>query len=296
MSPEALSLIALIVAIAGAGAAIYQQRRKGIPVDAPPGDYWQQRASTMTADLAELREHIRKMEQDRSAMEASFQRQVSTLLAELIADLTAVDELDRLRQRMAKSETATPRAVPARRIRVLGIWPDTDADPLSQEGQALDNAGISYQGLTGTVTRRDILRELRRGGGQAGYNVIHIGSHGQASDPAAKQPGGILLSGGDLTPPGWWGQIAGASDIQMAVLMICEGDDVADALRRAGVVGVVAAQRPLGDLAAVSFSWALYENLAEGMGLADAVLQATWTLSGDQANMVRLIGSDPWKN
>lgn len=302
MDPQALSGIALIVALVSGGIALYQQRSKGIRTDSTTQSYWQQRAEGMAADLADLRTRIRETEQGREVMEDSFQRQVATLLAQLtetrsqlqktqIELAATVAELDRLRLSMAGPVIPTP----ARRIRVLGIWPDTELDPLSKEGSALDNAGISYQGLTGTVTRRDILRELRRSQGNAGgYNVIHVGSHGQESDPAANQIGGILLSHGDLTPPGWWGQVAGANSIQMAVLMVCEGDDVADALRRAGVVGVVAASRELADRAAVAFSWALYENLAEGMGLADAVRQATWVLSSDQAGMIRLIGGDPW--
>ena len=309
MSPEFLSVAAFIVSVTVGGLALYQQRQQPKPTTSQ-GDLesLSRRNTEMTADIALTRERIQLLENQRASLEASFARQVATLLAELSETRTnlattqfelsaALDELDRLHRRLDDDHAKAPRpslTVPARRIRVLGIWPDTDLDPLANESAALSNAGISYQGLIGNVTRRDILRELRRANGQAGYNLIHIGSHGQETDPDRNQAGGILLSQGDLAAPGWWGQIAGTYSIQAAVLMTCEGDDVADALRRAGVAGVVAASRELADKAAVAFSFALYENLAEGLGLADAVKQATWVLSGNQADMIRLIGTDPW--
>jgi hypothetical protein len=208
-----------------------------------------------------------------------------------------MDELDRLRTRMdSDHEKATAaRFVPSRRLRILAIWPNVEADPLTVEWAALNNSGLSYESLTGKVNRRDILRELRRANGQAGYNVIHIGSHGQEATPEQAEAGGILLSDGDLVPPAWWGQLAATYGIQVVVLMTCQGDDVADALRRSGVAGVVSAQRDLADKAALSFSFALYENLAEGLGLAEAVTQAGWVLTGEQASMIRLIGTDPWR-
>lgn len=305
MDPQILSLAALIVAVATGGAALYQQRRKGIPADLDTPDYWQQRANAMAGEMADLRERLRQMEQAREAMEASFQRQVATLLAELsetraqLAETrfelsSAMDELDRLRIRFP-AVMAAPTKPPARRLRVLAIWPDHDANPLSLETEAIDHSGIQYTPLIGEVTRRSILRELRRASPQTRYNVIHIGSHGAALDVDANSAGGLLLSGGDLATPSWWGQIASAYEIRLAVIMACTGDDVADAMRREGVAAVVSASAALADTAALGFSFALYENMAEGLPLAQAVEQATWTLESSQAKLIRLHGTDPWE-
>jgi hypothetical protein len=308
MPPELYGIIGIIIALVLGGSAHFNQRRKGLDkINEGEGDLdvLRRRNEEMASDLSLLRNRIVSLEDQRASLENSFQRQVATLLAELTETRTtlentrfelsaAMDELDRLRRRL-DTDHATRNLTPARRIRVLGIWPETDADPLTQESTALNNAGISYESLIGKVNRRDILRELHRAQGQAGYNVIHIGSHAQATDPDKNQAGGILLSSGDLVPPSWWGQIAETYGIQVAVLMTCEGDDVADAMRRRGVAGVVAAQSGLGDKSAVNFSFALYENLAEGMKLGEAVKQATWVLTGEQAQMIRMMGDDPWK-
>lgn len=309
MPPELYGIIGIIIALVLGGSAHFNQRRKGLGIikeGESDLDTLRRRNTEMVADLAMLRKRIVALEEQRASLETSFQRQVATLLAELTETRTtlektrfelssALDELDRLRQRLDKDHAGRRNTTPARRIRVLGIWPDTDADPLTEEGTAINNAGISYESLIGKVNRRDILRELHRAQGQAGYNVIHIGSHALATNPDKNQAGGILLSDGDLVPPSWWGQIADTYGLQVAVLMTCEGDDVADAMRRGGVVGVVAAQRGLEDKSAVNFSFALYENLAEGLKLAEAVKQATWVLSSEQAQMVRMMGDDPWK-
>lgn len=310
MAPEILSALALVVSIFAGGYAIHQQRYRGIRPSDHAGDLAGLRLQNerLSKQIEELSQKQKTMATEQAATEQAFRRQVLVMVAELEETRTsltttryelsaALDEIDRLRTRLTEVGHASNRPglpTPGRRIRVLAIWPDTPHSPLRLETQSIQSSGVQVTSLTGEVTRRDILRELRRAAGQTSYNVIHIGSHGKPTEPDQNQTGGILLSQGDLVPAQWWGDIAKEYHIQAAVLMVCHGDDVADALRRGGVGGVVSVQEELEDRAALAFSFALYENLADGLGLAEAVKQATWAVKGDQARLIRLIGVDPW--
>lgn len=259
----------------------------------PQDNNWKQRLEHMETELDKLKkEYEQKLAEQRRFYEAELAR-----LRERVEFL-----VDALRQNDLPNPAMPPpssakRQPPAkiREIVILGLWPHmTGTPPLSAraEADAMANSGLDYSPLMGEeADRRRIVREL----GRRNYTVIHIGGHGQATTVVGDSlEGGIILADG-LANPAWWARLASSSKLLLFVIMGCETDDLGDALLRAGVPAVVTCQRGLADRQAVQFTLGLYENLAEGMGLAEAVSYAKLTLDSAAAEMIRLHGQDPWK-
>lgn len=291
-APEIFTAAAALLAILAAAYAVIQQRRHPIILD----------AEQLEIRVNQLQDRIRQLEQQRDNLEHSFQRQVATLVAQLAENrqeleetrkelAMALDELNRLRGVMHQRKTSDRRAV-----RILGLWPDTDGPALIVEDDALANMS-NYTTQIGTVTRRSVVLELSRAMRDGDpYLVLHIGSHGKETDASQGQAGGVLLSGGDLVPPAWWAKVCKEYQIRLVVALVCEGGDLADALRRAGVTAVITSQDALSDTAAAAYAFGLYENMAGGLSLTQSHQIAQWTLPNGDASQIRLHGEDPWGN
>jgi len=129
-----------------------------------------------------------------------------------------------------------------------------------------------------------LFRELSRGG----YHVLHFLGHGDIDPVTGK---GQLLFGGldepsqPVTGRALASTLEDLSKLQLVVINACDtarfdrrkGLDpytgVAHALVRAGLPAVVAMQLPISDEAAIAFSSALYEALADGEPVDLAVAQ-----------------------
>ena len=91
------------------------------------------------------------------------------------------------------------------------------------------------------------------------------------------------------------GEIFHKRGVQLAVLNTCHSADapqgdlsVADALVKAGVPAVVGMKRQINDQSAMRFSYVLYQRLASGYSVGDAVEEACKTIDYDS----RLKGLD----
>lgn len=203
-------------------------------------------------------------------------------------DKRRIGELEALVQELRGRIEELERRLPGdgQRLAVLGIWPDVaKLPPLNAAGEAaaIYNAGFNYRALQDKeATRLNILRELRR----HAYGVIEVGAHGNAD--------GIMLSDG-LAEPRWWADVLHGPDfrgaksggVRLVVLMACESDLVGDALVRAGMPAVVSVQRKIPDRDAVLFVTALYEGLADGATVEEAVARARLAVPRASGEMIR---------
>lgn len=195
-------------------------------------------------------------------------------------DKRRIGELEALIQELRGRIEELERRLPGdnQRLAVLAIWPDVAKLPplnTADEAAAIYNAGFNYRALQGKeATRLNVLRELRR----HAYGVIEVGAHGSAE--------GIMLADG-MTEPRWWADVLRGHRVRLVVLMACESDLVGDALVRAGMPAVVSVQRKIPDRDAVLFVTALYEGLADGATVEEAVARARLAVPRGSAEMIR---------
>jgi hypothetical protein len=233
---------------------------------------------------ADMMTMARDYEERISGLKAHYESKIDELKRQHIAQLaTLMTMMHETKTQLSNMQNKTERE---RNINVLAIWPHSDADPLnvSDEAEGLFNSGVSYDALTGSIERRDVVRMLRRGK----YNVLQVDAHG------TKQY--IYLNDDTPTLPGWWARLVKDHDIDLVVLMACNSDSsMADGLLRNGVNAVITVDGDIKDAAAVDFVTALYENLASGDSLKFAVERAKLVMDFDQQAMIRHWGEDLWK-
>lgn len=227
-------------------------------------------------EATDLRKQIRilvKQNEEYVVKIAGLERQVQD------ANKRADDLEQQLRHVQQNVEAITP---DSRWFRVLGIWPeglptlDTQA-----EANALYNAGFEYRALRGKEANRiGILRELERWK----PHLLEVGAHGTEE--------GIVLSGGDIVRPGWWGNIARQNrQVVAAVLMACRSNqqdrlNTADAMINAGVKHVIAVDEEIPDTDAVQFVSLFYEMLSKGVSFEDAGRRALLAVSDVAREMI----------
>lgn len=206
-----------------------------------------------------------------------------------------IDEIKLLKSRIADLQTETSRlsleirkqSVDANQIiTVLGIWPShpegTPALNQAGESDALYNSGLSFVELLGPAANIDgIVREMDR----STPRIIEIGAHGDIL-------GNPILSDGP-TEPGWWGHLVDGREIDLVVLLYCRSNqqdrlNVADVLIRSGVKAVISFNRPIADDQSIRFVRMLYEKIAEGQTIDQAVSRAKLVVNRSTRDTVRL--------
>jgi hypothetical protein len=233
---------------------------------------------------ADMMSMAREHEERISGLKEHYESKIDELKRQHISQLaTLMAMMHETKTQLSNMQNKTERE---RNINVLAIWPHSDTDPLNvaDEAEGLFNSGVSYDALTGSIERRDVVRRLRRGK----YNVLQVDAHG------TKQY--IYLNDDTPTLPGWWARLVKDHDIDLVVLMACNSDSsMADGLLRNGVNAVITVDGEIKDAAAVDFVTALYENLASGDSLKFAVERAKLVMDFDQQAMIRHWGEDLWK-
>lgn len=274
MATELIAWAALAVATIGVYLAIRRQRNQIYLKD----------AEDLNRVITELRGEIDRQEAVIDLLRNEH-RQSLMNEANALRRLEMVEaELERTRDRLRRLERS--QRAP---LNVLGIWPEAQSVNAAAVEDAIYNSGIPYNGLIGTVTRRSIVREMRRDR----YTVLQIDSHGADSeiDGRGGLVGGIELSDG-LAPPGWWSRLVVDQGVLLVVLLACESQEIADALLIAGIPAVISVAREIEDGVAAAFAVALYEEIARGQRLYQAVEVARLQIPEQQAEQIRVRGED----
>lgn len=141
---------------------------------------------------------------------------------------------------------------------ILGIWPETGKFHITEERDAIYNAGFDYIPLYDEkATRAGIIEQMRVGR----ISVIEVGAHGTKE--------GVVLYDG-LAEPGWWARILKRYPVDLIVLMVCDSADVGRALTRESVPYSVSVMADIEDQYAIRFVTTFYGGLADNMPVTEA--------------------------
>jgi hypothetical protein len=225
----------------------------------------QQWQASLTAEAAAHRRH------------AEYEEQATRSLADLRA------QLEHALARIAELEGGRTGG------RILGVWfSANDANDASGaldvrgEADAVYNSAIPYTALTGAVTKGQIVAHLRR----SHYAILEVGGHGRAN--AIQLADGWALEG-------WWRRVLRRYPVALAVLLTCRSETLMHALLESGVQCVIAVQGAIRDGAAVAFANALYEYLAGGDSVREAVELAKLSLEHTEAEKIVTAGDEQWR-
>jgi len=231
---------------------------------------WISVKSRTELEIEELRKQVKWLTAERNQLLSEIvelRRESKSQLAEMRASKEKLEqEVEQLRRRLQSVSDLV----------VLCIWPDSNLD-ISGERNAVRRSGLRYRALTGqNVTPAAILRELRHGD----IGILEIGAHGDVER--------IVMN--DLSlDPGWWFRALQGRGVQVAVILSCFSDQsVGDAMLRAGVRHVIAANGELEDRAAIAFAEQFYSLYADGVPVREAYDDAILAL-GDHAQADRLV-------